>query len=134
MIEEDLAVRSAPRKILLVDDSALALMLEAEILTNEGHDVRTAESVSQLNAVLRDFAPDIILTDVKMPDIDGADLCRLIKAQVTRLVPVILFSSLPDQELAPLAKSCGADGFLSKSNGLESLVERVDDLCQDILW
>lgn len=134
MIEEDLAVRSAPRKILLVDDSALALMLEAEILTNEGHDVRTAESVSQLNAVLRDFAPDIILTDVKMPDIDGADLCRLIKAQVTRLVPVILFSSLPDQELAPLARSCGADGFLSKSNGLESLVERVDDLCQDILW
>jgi two-component system OmpR family response regulator len=127
-------VRSAPRKILLVDDSALALMLEAEILTNEGHDVRTAESVSELNAVLRDFAPDIILTDVKMPDIDGAELCRLIKAQVTRLVPVILFSSLPDQELAPLAKSCGADGFLSKSNGLESLVERVDDLCQDILW
>jgi CheY-like chemotaxis protein len=134
VIEEDLAVRSAPRKILLVDDSALALMLEAEILTNEGHDVRTAESVSQLNEVLRDFAPDIILTDVKMPDIDGAELCRLIKAQVTRLVPVILFSSLPDQELAPLAKSCGADGFLSKSNGLESLVERVDDLCQDILW
>jgi len=127
-------VGSPPKKILLIDDSIVMLSLEAEILTAEGHDVRTAESVAQMNAVLRDWTPDIILTDVRMPDIDGTQLCRLIKAQVARLVPVILFSSLPDRELARLAKTCGADGFLSKSNGLDSLVDRVDDLCQDILW
>ena len=125
---------SSPKKILLVDDSIVMLSLEADILTGQGYDVRTAESVAEMNVVLRDWTPDIILTDVRMPDIDGTQLCRLIKAQVTKLVPVILFSSLPDGELARLAKTCGADGFLSKSNGLDSLVERVEDLCQDILW
>jgi CheY-like chemotaxis protein len=122
------------RKILLVDDSDLVLLLEQEMLAGEGYEVRTASSVAQVNSVLSSWSPDIILTDVKMPDIDGTQLCRLIKSQLPRLVPVILFSTLPDPALADLASRCGADGFLSKSNGLESLAQRVEDLCQSILW
>jgi CheY-like chemotaxis protein len=122
------------RKILLVDDSDVILLLEAELLTSEGYEVRTATSIDQVNSVLRAWSPDIILTDVKMPDMDGDELCRLIKAQLPKLVPVILFSSLPDPQLARLARRCGADGFLSKSNGLESLAEQVEDLCQSIIW
>lgn len=117
-----------------MDDSDLVLLLEQEVLTREGYEVRTACSVEQVNTVLRSWSPDIILTDVKMPDIDGTELCRLIKSQLHRLVPVILFSTLPDPALAELARRCGADGFLSKSNGLESLAQRVEDICQSILW
>jgi CheY-like chemotaxis protein len=122
------------RKILLVDDSELTLLLEAEILTESGYDVRTAATVQQVNLVLHAWAPDIILTDVKMPDMDGGQLCRLIKSQVTRLVPIILFSTLPDDELAELARRCGADGYLSKSHGLDSLAQEVEELCESILW
>jgi DNA-binding response OmpR family regulator len=104
---------SDPRKILLVDDSALTLAVEEEILTAEGHEVRLA---------------------IKMPGTDGTELCQLIKSQVHRLVPVVLFSTLPDAELAVLAHSCGADGYLSKSRGFESLPAQVADLCQEILW
>lgn len=125
---------SEPRKILLVDDSELTLLLEAEILTESGYEVRTAATVQQVDQVLRQWSPHIILTDVKMPEMDGDHLCRLIKSQVTRLVPIILFSNLADAELAELARRCGADGFLSKSHGLDSLAQRVDELCESIVW
>jgi CheY-like chemotaxis protein len=122
------------RKILLVDDSELTLLLEAEILTAAGYEVRTAASVVQVDQVLSVWAPDIILTDVKMPDIDGGELCRFIKRQVTRLVPIILFSNLGEDELEALAGRCGADGYLSKSHGLESLAQRLEELCDSIVW
>jgi len=122
------------RKILLVDDSQLTLLLEAETLTESGYDVRTAATVQQVHLVLDAWAPDIILTDVKMPDMDGAELCRVIKSQVTRLVPIILFSDLGDTELAELARRCGADGYLSKSHGLDSLANQVEELCESIVW
>jgi CheY-like chemotaxis protein len=127
-------MQSEQRKILLVDDSDLTLLLEAETLSDEGYEVRTATSVVEVNAVLQSWAPDIILTDVKMPDMDGGELCRLIKSQLPRLVPVILFSTLPDHDLERLAKTCGADGFLSKSHGLDSLAQRVEALCELIIW
>jgi DNA-binding response OmpR family regulator len=122
------------RKILLVDDSELTLLLEAETLTSAGYEVRTADSVVHVQEVLEVWSPDIILTDVKMPDMDGAELCRLIKRQVTRLVPIILFSDLGDEELEALASRCGADGYLSKSHGLDTLARQVEELCESIVW
>ncbi|HEU5057135.1 MAG TPA: response regulator [Kofleriaceae bacterium] len=123
-----------PRKILLVDDSALTLAVEEAILVAEGHEVRLATSVDEVVSVLESWEPDLVLTDVKMPGTDGTELCRLIKSQVHRLVPVILFSTLPDADLAVLARRCGADGYLSKSRGFDSLPAQVADLCQQILW
>ncbi len=125
---------SDPRKILLVDDSALTLAVEEEILAAEGHEVRLATSVAEVIAVLKSWTPDIVLTDVRRPGTDGTELCRLIKSQVHRLVPVVLFSTLPDEDLAVLASRCGADGYLSKSRGFESLPAQVADLCEEILW
>ena len=95
------------------------------MLTAEGHEVRLATSVVEVISVLKSWAPDIVLTDVQMPGTDGTELCRLIKSQVHRLVPVVLFSTLPDEELAVLAGRCGADGYLSKSRGFESLPQQV---------
>jgi len=125
---------SDPRKILLVDDSELTLAMEESILAAEGYEVRLATSVDQVIAVLKSWTPDIVLTDVKMPGTDGTELCRLIKSQVHRLVPVVLFSTLPDDDLRVLADRCGADGYLSKSRGFDSLSAQVADLCQSILW
>lgn len=122
------------RKILLIDDSELTLLLEAETLTAAGYEVRTAATVGQVNHILAVWSPDIILTDVKMPDMDGADLCRLIKRQVVRLVPIVLFSNLDDARLAELARRCEADGYLSKSHGLDSLARQVEELCESIVW
>jgi DNA-binding NarL/FixJ family response regulator len=75
-----------------------------------------------------------VLTDVRMPEASGPELCRALKSRLDRLVPVLLFSSLPDPELGALADQCGADGFVSKHNGLGALRRQLEQVCEAILW
>jgi two-component system, NtrC family, response regulator AtoC len=121
------------RRILLVDDSRLTLELERDWLTREGYEVRAASTLADFDAVLRGWAPDVVLTDVKMPEVEGPELCKIIKRRF-EVVPVILFSTLPELELAPLAEHCGADGYLSKSQGLGGLSKALHAVCEQVLW
>ena len=121
------------RRILLVDDSPLTLELERDWLERDGYEVRAASTLADFDAMLRDWSPDVVLTDVKMPEVEGPELCRIIK-QRFEVVPVILFSTLPESQLAPLAEYCGADGYLSKSQGLGGLSKALHDVCEQVLW
>jgi len=114
------------RKVLLVDDSELALVTVTGVLEDAGYEVRATDDVQRLDAVLGDWRPDIILTDVNMPGISGVDLCRMLKASYeTAHVPVVLFSVEPNDVLAQMARTCEADGFLSKANGLIRLPDEL---------
>jgi CheY-like chemotaxis protein len=105
----------AGRKILLVDDSELALEVAAAVLEAAGYDVRTSTEVRQLRQVLGAWRPDIILTDVNMPGMSGVELCRWLKASYEMAdVPIVLFSGLPPDDLENLARDCEAEGFLNK--------------------
>jgi CheY-like chemotaxis protein len=109
-------------KILLVDDSDVSLHLVAGVLEKAGFDVRGTDDVQNLGGVLGDWRPDVILSDVHMPNLSGAELCRLLKSSYeTAHVPVVLFSSMAHDELEKLARECEADGFLSKAGGLDRL-------------
>lgn len=106
-----------PKRILLIDDSETTLRMVAAVLDRSGFEVRTTTSVDQLTSTLGEWRPDVILTDVNMPDTSGVQLCRQLKATYeTAHVPVVLFSALPVDELAVLARTCEADGFLTKSD------------------
>lgn len=123
-----------PRKILLMDDSELALRVEQHCLVAAGYEVRTAKNMLQFVSVLSGWSPDLILTDVEMPEMRGDKLCTWLKRRTeTKAAPVILFSSLPEAALARIAGDVGADGYVSKKDGLEHLVERLEVLCQEIL-
>ena len=109
-------------KILLIDDSEVSLHFTSLALGRAGYEVRTTMDVHDLGAVLGGWRPDLILTDVDMPGLSGPELCRILKSSYeTAHVPVVLFSAASSQELESLARECEADGFLSKSNGLEQL-------------
>ncbi|MDX2088173.1 MAG: response regulator [Kofleriaceae bacterium] len=126
---------SAKHKILLIDDSEISLYFASATLTKAGYDVRTSSEVQDFQASLGDWRPDVILTDVTMPQMSGVDLCRLLKSSYeTAHVPVVLFSALPPEELEELARECEADGFLSKSNGLEQLSEELGRLIGTALF
>jgi CheY-like chemotaxis protein len=128
-------VTSPKRRVLLIDDSEISLAFAETQLTTEGYDVRTALDLEQFDETLGDWEPDIILTDVNRPGIAGPELCRRLKARYeTAHVPVVLFSSLSDEELAKLARECGADGFVSKVSAQERLAEELELLCQTMLW
>jgi CheY-like chemotaxis protein len=123
------------KKILLLDDSTITLELERALLEERGYQVAVAANLQEFRAELDHFQPEIILTDLIMPDISGTDIVRVIKQDFhTERIPIILFSTLPDVELAVIAEQSGADGYLSKSHGIERLGDMVDELVDAIIW
>jgi two-component system, OmpR family, alkaline phosphatase synthesis response regulator PhoP len=125
----------AQHKVLLVDDSDLALSTVSCVLEDAGYEVRATNDVNTLDTVLGDWRPDIILTDVNMPGISGVDLCRMLKSSYeTAHVPVVLFSAEPNDVLAGMARDCEADAFLSKSGGLVALPDELAHLIENALF
>ncbi len=123
------------KRILLLDDSAITLEMEKAVLEDRGYKVAVATNLLEFQAQLDAFQPEIILTDLMMPDIAGNEVVRVLKQDFhTEKIPIILFSSKPDEELAEIAEQAGADGHLSKSNGIEKLGDMVDELVDSILW
>jgi CheY-like chemotaxis protein len=123
------------RKILLIDDSEITLAMEKSVLEARGYEVEAANNLVEFEKLLSSFKPDVILTDIHMPEAKGTDICRTLKNEYnTQNIPIVLFSSLNDDELSKLAAQVGADGFLSKANGLDALGEKVDELVSQILW
>ena len=122
-------------RILLLDDSEITLAMEKAVLESHGYEVRATASLMEFEKTLASWRPQVILTDIHMPDVKGTDICRVLKHEYdTQDIPIILFSSLSDAELAKLADQVGADGFLSKNHGIERLAEKVDELVQSIAW
>ena len=123
------------KKILLLDDSTITLEMERAVLEERGYEVAVASNLLEFQAELDRFKPEIILTDLMMPDISGKDIVRVLKQDFhTERIPIILFSSKPDDELAEISEQAGADGYLSKSHGIEKLGDMVDELVDSIIW
>jgi CheY-like chemotaxis protein len=109
--------------------------MERSVLESRGYEVRATSTLMEFERVLAEFQPNLILTDIHMPEVQGTDICRTLKNEYkTQDIPIVLFSSLNDEELAALAEQVGADGYLSKAHGLEALGEKVDELIESILW
>jgi CheY-like chemotaxis protein len=123
------------KRILLLDDSAITLEMEKAVLEERGYPVATASNLLEFQQLMEKFAPEVILTDLMMPDISGKDIVRVLKQDFhTERIPIVLFSSKTDDELAEIAEQAGADGFLSKSHGIDKLADMVDELVDSILW
>jgi CheY-like chemotaxis protein len=123
------------KRILLLDDSAITLEMEKAVLEERGYRVAIASNLLEFQAQLDQFQPEIILTDLMMPDISGKDIVRVLKQDFhTEKIPIILFSSKPDDELQEIAEQAGADGYLSKSHGIDRLGDMVDEMVDSILW
>ena len=123
------------KKILLLDDSVITLEMEKAVLEERGYDVAVASNLIEFQAALDAFQPEVILTDLMMPDISGKDIVRVLKQDFhTERIPIVLFSSKPDEELAEISEQAGADGYLSKLHGIEKLGDMVDELVDSIIW
>jgi len=102
-------------QILIVDDDVLTVKLMTTALAAVGYDARGAGDPAQALAMLRDFTPRLVLTDIQMPSMDGLAFTRLLKADPrTRdalVVAMTAFSMRGDEERAVAA---GCDGYLMK--------------------
>jgi CheY-like chemotaxis protein len=113
------------RRLLLIDDSEIALAYAESVLTDAGFEVRAVGSLRTFQTVLTSWRPHLIVTDLYMPEMNGAELCQWLRRQVaTAKIPIVLCSSAPDQELA----------YVSKVDGLDTLPDRLNELCDEIVW
>jgi DNA-binding response OmpR family regulator len=123
------------RRLVLIDDSELVLAVLGPALIEAGFEVRAVSNLRQFLNVVLDWKPHVIVTDLYMPDMSGAELCNWLRAQIqTAKTPIIICSSAPDEELARVVREVGADGFVSKESGPEALGIRLNELCEEILW
>ena len=102
-----------PLKIVIADDESVIRMDLKEILQEAGHEVvgETANGRRAV-AIVRDMHPDLVIMDIKMPDMDGIEAARLIAAD--HLAPVLLLTAFDDAELIERAKDAGVLAYLVK--------------------
>lgn len=115
-------------KILVVDDEADSLEIMRMILENAGYDVQTASNGQEALSKINEQKLDLIFLDVKMPKMDGKELCRKLKRDPeTAKIPVVLHSASGNEQTRARAIEAGADGFMFKPFTMEKLVGIVKE-------
>jgi two-component system, NtrC family, sensor kinase len=124
-------IRSQPPrrsgKILIADDAPANLSLLAQILAGEGYAVRVATSGSMALRSIQSALPDLILLDVRMPDINGYAICQRLKAQdATRDIPVIFLSELNQTLNKMKAFQVGGVDYITKPFEPTEILARIE--------
>ena len=118
-----------PARILVVDDQRSNLELMAGVLKARGYDVLIASDGEAALEQVRSASPDMVVSDILMPGLDGYELCRRLRASpATALLPVVLVTSLDPQGERMKGIEAGADDFLAKPVNWEELFARVRSL------
>ncbi|MBK8303221.1 MAG: response regulator transcription factor [Pyrinomonadaceae bacterium] len=114
---------SEPQKVLVVDDEPQITRVLRHSLTAHRYDVRTAaDGISALDT-FRDWHPDLIITDLQMPEMDGIELCREVRK--TSTLPIIILSVIGEERTKVAALDAGADDYVTKPFGIDELLARV---------
>ena len=110
-------------RILIVDDEPNLLATIAPLLRARGYEVLTSMSGhAALEAVHRD-APDLVILDLGLPDLDGVDVCRQIRE--SRSTPIVVLSAHGAENDKVKALDAGADDYVTKPFGTEELLARI---------
>jgi CheY-like chemotaxis protein len=113
--------------ILIVDDIPANLRLLAGILAGRGYNIRSASHGRMALSAVQAQPPDLILLDIMMPEMDGYEVCRHLKAdEQTRDIPVIFVSALDETIDKVMAFSIGGVDYITKPFQLEEVLARVE--------
>lgn len=113
-------------KILIVDDEHAGREILADLLLPQGYTFAFASSGAEALAKVPECAPDVILLDIMMPEIDGFEVCERLKAdEAWQHVPIFLVTALDSKEDVIRGLDAGADDFLSKPVNRFELRSRV---------
>ena len=115
------------RKVMLIDDNIISLMVTAEVLTTHGYTVAKTASAKGCVAKLEYELPDLVLVDPSMPQLGIDRLLDAINADdINKEIAIVLFSDRPVSELKDTCKSKNMNGYFSKSIEVTRLPEYID--------
>lgn len=121
------ASRFPKQRVLIVDDDPAFTLLAEETLRQATFEVRVAATVEEAYQALDDFSPDLVLLDIELPDGNGNDVCRKIRASKVNFdIPVVLVTGHDDTASIEKAYEAGASDFLQKPILWPTLPHRVD--------
>jgi two-component system, OmpR family, KDP operon response regulator KdpE len=110
-------------RVLVVDDEPQITRVLRTVLTSHGYQVRTAAEGESALTSFREWRPELVITDLYMPHMDGVELCRRIRA--VSAVPIIVLSVKGEERSKVEALDSGADDYVTKPFGIDELLARV---------
>jgi two-component system, OmpR family, KDP operon response regulator KdpE len=110
-------------KILVVDDEPQIARVLKATLTAQGYSIRTASDGDDAVQAMKTWTPDLVITDLRMPNMDGVDLCRYLRAKTS--IPIIVLSVKNEERIKIEALDAGADDYVTKPFSVNELLARV---------
>ena len=110
-------------KILVVDDEVSLQETLAYNLKKQGYDVKTTGDGSEALDLAREIKPDLIILDVMLPGLDGFEICRILRREMS--TPVLMLTARDDEIDRVVGLEVGADDYMAKPFSMRELVARV---------
>ena len=111
------------KHILVVDDESQITRVLRTSLSTHGYDIRVANDGETALEIMKDWSPDLVITDLAMPNMDGLELCR--RLRVKTQIPIIVLSVRGEDRTKVQALDAGADDYVTKPFSMEELLARV---------
>lgn len=117
------------KRILIVEDEESLLKLETILLTVKGYDVSGVTSGTAAMQTLSEEHFDLVLLDIMLPDIDGFEVCRKIRADSrTATLPVVMLTARKRPEDQESGNACGANAYLTKPFKSAMIIDVIEKL------
>jgi DNA-binding response OmpR family regulator len=113
-------------KIFVIDDDTAVTDLLSVLLNTQGFDVWATNSSTEGLTQIREKAPDLVILDLMMPEMDGWEVCKAVRAFSD--VPIIVLSALNDPSMVASVLDAGADDYLTKPTPSRVLVAHIKRL------
>jgi len=111
------------RRILVVDDEPQITRVLRTTLSSRGYDIRVANDGETALEIMKDWTPDLVITDLGMPHMNGLELCKHIRS--ASQLPIIVLSVKGEERTKVQALDAGADDYVTKPVGMNELMARV---------
>jgi len=125
------ALESSKRRVLVVDDDQDLVDLIVDMLERDGRfEVRSVNNGFAAGVMVKEYHPDLIVLDVMLPDINGKQVCQLVRADKTMDdCKIICISGMVEPDKVDDLKAAGANDFIQKPFEVEALIDRM---CQSL--
>lgn len=118
-----MAISELKANILVVDDEPQITRVLKTSLSSRGYGIRTASDGEEALQLMKEWCPDLIVTDLRMPNMDGLNLCRHVRTQSR--VPIIVLSVKGEDTIKVEALDAGADDYVTKPFSMNELLARI---------